>query len=177
MQLTVTSVWTSPQKYKLVFPDIYNDIISTSLLFPFSIDNELVCDCRLAWIFDLRNRTLHYELQEKLAEIDCKMKAKEKPPGGRVRDAVDQNLAGDDDEYPDDESFQDTRPKYTNLLKITQKELPCPQQYRDHFEHPSTREFIGFDISWINSSALRQNVDSIFIFVCTVSTFLVLMLH
>jgi hypothetical protein len=117
-------------------------------------DNEFICDCRLAWIFDLRNRTQNFELKYSLEEIECSMKTKERLAGVRVKVNPNDVLrpANDGVEYYDDESYEEKA--MTQLVQIKQKELPCPHQYREQFEHPSTREFIGIDISsWIGSPA------------------------
>lgn len=119
-------------------------------------DNEFICDCRLAWIFDLKNRTRNFELKYSLEEIECTMKTKERPSGGKIRVNVDdvmkkQVLNDDAVEYYDDESYDEQ--KKTPLTQFKQRDLPCPQEYREQFEHPSTREFIGFDLSWMRSSA------------------------
>lgn len=119
-------------------------------------DNELICDCRLAWIFDLKNRTRNFELKYSLEEVECSMKTKERPSGGKIRVNVDdvmkkQVLNDEVAEYYDDESYDEQ--KKTQLMQFKQRDLPCPQEYREQLEHPSTREFIGFDLSWMRSSA------------------------
>lgn len=85
------------------------------------------------------------------------MKTKDRPPGGRIKvpvnDEMKKQILNDDAEYYDDESYDERRT--SQLLQFKQRDLPCPQQYREQFEHPSTREFIGFDLSWMRSSAGR----------------------
>ena len=126
---------------------------------PSVTDNELICDCRLAWIFDLKNRTKNFELKYSLEEIECIVKTKERPNGGKIRvnadDVMKKQELNDDVEYYDDESYDDQ--KKTPLLQIKQRDLPCPQEYREQLEHPSTREFIGFDLSWMHSSATQTS--------------------
>ncbi|XP_017127384.1 connectin [Drosophila elegans] len=34
-------------------------------------DNKFICDCRLQWIFELRNRTRHLQLRDSLEELQC----------------------------------------------------------------------------------------------------------
>lgn len=118
-------------------------------------DNEFICDCRLAWVFDLKNRTKNFELRYSLEEVECMMKTKERPTAGRIKvnvdDVLKKQVMNDEIEYYEDESIDDKTK--TNLVQIKQRDLPCPQEYREQFEHPSTREFIGFDLSWIRSSA------------------------
>lgn len=120
----------------------------------------------------MRNRTRNFELKYSLGEIECKFKSKDK--SGRMKVVVDQHLTDDEADYSDDESYEE-RPRPVNLLQMTQRELPCPQQYREHVEHPSTREFIGFNLgSWMNSSAERNYVNFIqfLVFLCTTLAFI-----
>lgn len=135
-------------------------------------DNEFICDCRLAWVFDLKNRTKNFELKYSLEEIECMMKPKDRPTGGRIRvnldDVMKKQVLNDETDYYEDESFDDKR---TNLLQLKQRELPCPQQYREQFEHPSTREFIGFDLSWIHSSATKSQKPFAVLFLALITNF------
>lgn len=92
------------------------------------------------------------------------MKTKERPTGGRVKvnvdDVMKKQVLNDEIEYYEDESYDDK--KMTQLLQMKQRDLPCPQQYREQLEHPSTREFIGFDLSWMRSSATKtQNTNRV----------------
>lgn len=152
----------------------------------FVTDNEFICDCRLAWIFDLKNRTRNFELKYSLEEVECTMKTKERPSGGKIRVNVDdvmkkQVLNDEVAEYYDDESYDEQ--KKTPLMQLTQfkqRDLPCPQEYREQFEHPSTREFIGFDLSWMRSSAPQASLHRamsllslalVTHFACTLATF------
>ncbi|KAH8270386.1 hypothetical protein KR018_009307 [Drosophila ironensis] len=34
-------------------------------------DNKFICDCRLQWIFELKNRTRHLQLRDSLEELTC----------------------------------------------------------------------------------------------------------
>lgn len=101
------------------------------------------------------------------------MKTKERPSGARIKvnadDVMKKQILNDDGEYYDDESFDDKRS--TQLMQIKQRELPCPQQYREQIEHPSTREFIGFDLSWIRSSATTNKHMTTILFLALVTHF------
>lgn len=103
----------------------------------------------------MKNRTANFELRYSLEEVACTMKTKERPMGGRIKVPVDdvmkKQILGDEIEYYEDESYNDKQT--TQLVQIKQKDLPCPQEYREQLEHPLTREFIGFDLSWMGSSA------------------------
>lgn len=135
-------------------------------------DNEFICDCRLAWIFDLKNRTKNFELRYSLEEIEC-TKTKDKPSGGRIRvnadDVMKKQILNDETDYYDDESFDEK--KTTQLFQFKQKELPCPQQYREQFEHPSAPQFIGIDFSWIHSSATKSHNSFIFLGLALITHF------
>lgn len=119
--------------------------------------NEFICDCRLAWLFDLKNRTKNFELRYSLEEVEC-IKTKDRPSGGRIRvspdDVMKKQVLNDDPDY-DYESENFDEKKTTQLFQFKQRELPCPQQYREQFEHPSAPQFIGIDFSWIRSSATK----------------------
>lgn len=109
------------------------------------------------------------------------MKTKDRPTGARIKvnadDVMKKQILNDDGEYYDDESYDDKRS--TPLMQFKQRDLPCPQQYREEVEHPSTREFIGFDLSWIRSSSAttNQHMTSILFlalithFACTLAAF------
>lgn len=114
-----------------------------------------------------------------MEEIECRMKTVKLAP--KIKVNVDDVLNKDDIEYYEDESYDDK--KFTSLLQMNAKDLPCPKQYIEQIEHPSTREFIGFDLSWIRSAATTTNhiasyhvISIIFIalmsqFACTLAAF------
>lgn len=136
---------------------------STKLFSLFCVtDNEFICDCRLAWIFDLKNRTKNFELRYSLEEVECMMKTKERAIVAHVKVSVDdvmkKQILTDEIEDYEDESYDEKRT--TQLLQIKPKDLPCPQQFREQLEHPSTREFIGFDLSWIGRSSATKEQTS-----------------
>jgi hypothetical protein len=143
-------------------------------------DNEFICDCRLGWIFDLKNRTKNFELRYALDTVEC-IKTKDRPSGGRIRvnddDVMKKQTLNDETDYYEDESYDEK--KSTPLLQFTKKDLPCPQQYREQFEHPSAPQYIGFDLSsWIRSSASNSQWSSAVLclalithFACTLAAF------
>lgn len=119
----------------------------------------------------MRNRTINFELKYDLGEIGCKFKSKDnKPMAGKMKIVVDQQDNEDEDDYSDDESYEE-RPKPTNLLQLTKRELPCPQQFRENVENPSMREFISSKIgNWIGNSAKRNNdVNSMLLIIFTLN--------
>ncbi|CAO1415993.1 unnamed protein product [Diamesa serratosioi] len=137
-------------------------------------DNNFICDCRLSWIFDLKNRTKNFELKYSLEEIECMMKTKERQVTHKIKvnydDEMKKQILSDetDTEYYDDEIYNEQ--KTSNLLQLKQKDLPCQKGFIEALEHPSTREFIGFDISWMHSSAIKTTTS---IFVVLISQFAV----
>jgi hypothetical protein len=94
-----------------------------------------------------------------LEEVECRKPRDEKPS----LDVGYENVLKQQNDYSDDESNNDD--EKVNLLTLQKRELPCPQEYREQFEHPSTREFIGFDLSWIRSSATKICSQSLWILV------------
>lgn len=88
--------------------------------------------------------------------------SKDRPPGTRIKvnadDVMKKQILDEETEYYDDESNDEKR--MTSLMQLKQRDLPCPQEYRELFEHPSTREFIGFDISgWISRSTAIKTAN------------------
>lgn len=91
------------------------------------------------------------------------MKTKERPTAGRIKvnvdDVMKKQILNDESEYYEDE-INDEKTRI-QLMQMKQRDLPCPQEYREQFEHPSTREFIGFDLSWMRSSATKYTKNHV----------------
>lgn len=108
------------------------------------------------------------------------MKTKERQVTHKIKvnydDELKKQILSDetDTEYYEDEIYNEQ--KTTNLLQLKQKELPCQKGFIEALEHPSTREFIGFDISWMHSSATRitTSTTKTHINILTTSIFVVL---
>ncbi|CRK99188.1 CLUMA_CG012497, isoform A [Clunio marinus] len=118
-------------------------------------ENKLICDCRLGWVYDLRNRTKSFQLKYSMEEVECIMNTKNHRKGVRVSVNVDDSTrkkySDDDPNYYEDERMDDKN--MSNLLLIKANDLPCPKQYIQQFAHPSN-QYIGFDLShWIRSSS------------------------
>lgn len=118
-------------------------------------------------------------MKYKLEEIECK-KPKETKPSVDVGIENVQKIQSD---YYDEEQLNNVEEKAFHLLQLKNTDLPCPQEYREMFDDPSTREFmsIGFDIShWISSTGSRSAGFSLWIlilalisqFSCTFAAFL-----
>lgn len=140
--------------------------------FLFQIENDLICDCRLSWLIELKNQTKNDELRQSLEDIECLLKkskdsfqktskishnAIERPP----QDAEDET------EYYDDEPDGKT----CQLMKLKPSGLPCPEEASDPTELPLSRESIGFDMSWVKvvsstSSTLRTSLCTLLLFGC-----------
>lgn len=122
----------------------------------------------------MKNRTKNFELRYSLEDVECRKPRNEKPS----LDVGYENVLKAQTDYNDDESNDDEK---INLMSLQKRDLPCPQEYREQFEHPSTREFIGFDLSWIRSSGHKVCHAPLWIFIisalmstsyCTLKTLL-----
>jgi hypothetical protein len=71
-----------------------------------------------------------------------------------VDDVMKKQILNDESDY-DYESENVEEKKTTQLSQFKQRELPCPQQYREQFEHPSAPQFIGLDFSWMRSGTTK----------------------
>lgn len=135
------------------------------LLYLFRIANDLICDCRLRWVFNLEKHTRNEDLREYLHRIQCI----EQPNTNKKVSSLDENtiqreslgLQDDDAMYYDgmtgygtgnDESIRIKGEHVNNLLKILPEQLPCPQELMAPTELPLQRESIGMDLSWRSNS-------------------------
>lgn len=94
-----------------------------------------------------------------------------------IDDASRQQGVTEEFNYYDDDSYDPN--KVIKLFDIHQRDLPCPQEYREQFEHPATREYISFNFGWLSGSASDiKNTRGILIlalmsqFLCTFAAFL-----
>lgn len=131
---------------------------------PILAANELICDCRLRWVFNLEKYTKNEDLREYLLRIKCYQQTKEK-----VQDLYENNIQKEAHGLQDDDAMyydemagygageRSTRIKgeqVNNLLKMLPEELPCPQELMAPTELPLQRESIGLmDLSWRSSTA------------------------
>ncbi|XP_031766893.2 connectin-like [Galleria mellonella] len=111
-------------------------------------DNPLNCDCRLSWVYLLRNETKHNALLNALEKISCVME----PHGHDGKDKVYNKNLLPDDSY----DYYDTNNNdYNNFIKPTNNEgkklinipidaLPCPKEIMKSIEetygHPVQNE-------------------------------------
>ncbi|XP_044254376.1 connectin [Tribolium madens] len=124
-------------------------------------DNKFVCDCRLAWLHNLRNETKNPSIRNTLDEITCYMESAGQslaqgtlPSSTTAPRAVDNQFPENAEDYKYDyetveydndiyDQQQDSSlnyvtasgpkdPRKRHLFEIPLQELPCPQQ-----EHPT----------------------------------------
>lgn len=133
-------------------------------------ENDLICDCRLSWLIELKNQTKNEQLKEALDAIECSLKKQLKDPmqhhhkASRIsHNAIDQPhqvTAEEDPEYYDDEPDGKT----FFLTSLTATKLPCPTDESDPTELPLSRESIGFDMSWVKvvtSSSSHHQISAL----------------
>lgn len=126
------------------------------------IGNELTCDCRLRWVFELSKNTKNEVLREALHRIQCVLQQgnKEHEPIDYFENAIAKQAHSvqDDDApgYYDEngynpmlDSVKINSGHLNSVLKMTPEQLPCPQEYSEPTELPLQRESIGLmDLSW-----------------------------
>lgn len=123
-------------------------------------------------MFDLRNRTQNFQLKYSLENIECMIRTKE--PQVKARVVIDevskqQKVTEEFNYYDDDDNYDPNR--VIKLLDMHQRDLPCPQQYREQFEHPSTREYIGFNFGWLSGSAIDVRITKWILILALMSQF------
>lgn len=141
-------------------------------IFLFPTENDLICDCRLSWLIELKNQTKNDDLRLSLEEIECLLKKPKdafQKTSKILHNAIDRppQDAEDETEYYDDEPDGKT----IQLMKLKSSNLPCPEEASDPTELPLSRESIGFDMSWVKvvtstSSTLRISICSLLLIVC-----------
>lgn len=119
-------------------------------IFLILIENRLVCDCRLKWVFDLRRKTKFDDMRQSLQRIECHY--------DDASNIVDNTLLhqpphgpNDDGQYEDEPAYEAdlSRGNVIQLLRFGEEQLPCPQRLiSDPTELPLPRESIGMDLSW-----------------------------
>ncbi|XP_058823714.1 connectin [Topomyia yanbarensis] len=154
--------------YSHIVPLMDNLVNSSALL---SIrDNRFVCDCRLAWVYDLSNRTRNEDLKENLHAIECTLGAKKnyystgaQQTQSTLDNAFSENEFDEEGDYIEDaaldnESTIDEKPEIVSLFKLGKEQLPCPEELVGPTDGPNPRESKGLlDLPWGHSgvSAIR----------------------
>lgn len=171
--------------YNHIVPLMDNLVNASSLL---SVrDNRFVCDCRLAWVYDLSNRTRNENLREKLHAIECTLGRSD---GGTAQQQQQQDSSatsfmdaefddeGDyiEDAAQDNESTVEEKPEVVNLFRLGKEHLPCPEELVGPTDGPNPRESKGLlDLPWGHSgvSAVRPSGSSSALLVLCVAATLV----
>lgn len=124
---------------------------------PLIADNKLICDCRLGWLFELRNRSKNARVHDILEHLTCVLFDKSSDDrsagtqfGGDL-DSGDRNRNRIGDDYFADE-FSRRREDAAgtasgsvgSLFSVSMEELPCAQSLIDATDFPMSRESIGF---------------------------------
>lgn len=129
--------------------------------------NPFVCDCRLNWIYDLRNRTKNIDLRRSLDRMTCTLdkllyeQAKHTRSNNKFN--FDHRVYNDDnlDNYDNELNVFDDLQKsiegnaMIELRKINVEHLPCTEELSDPTELPLSRESIGMDLSWLSGNGMR----------------------
>ncbi|ETN64619.1 reticulon/nogo receptor [Anopheles darlingi] len=158
--LNLDSNHLTTMTYGHIVPLMDNLVNSSALL---SLrDNHLICDCRLAWMYDLNERTRNEELRENLKSIECMMglPAAEEPTAHSPLASMNEfGQLDDDGDYIDDSASENDalaheQPQIVNVLKVGREELPCPEELAGPTGDPNPRESKGlFNLPWNNSAA------------------------
>lgn len=120
----------------------------------YSIENRLVCDCRLKWVFDLRKKTKFDDMRTSLQRIECHYDDASNNQLGIVDNTLlhqPPHGPNDDGQYEDEPAYDAdlSRGNVIQLLRFGEEQLPCPQRLiSDPTELPLPRESIGMDLSW-----------------------------
>ncbi|XP_067012002.2 connectin [Anabrus simplex] len=124
--------------------------------------NRFTCDCRLSWMYQLRNETPNEQVRNALEELTCILKepldyeasptadtTTESTVRDFVRDEPDEDLSYDDeDTLPEDDETATSLPDYRrHLFQIPPQMLPCPEELhaaQDTTEQPYLTSDYGY---------------------------------
>ncbi|XP_059619564.1 connectin-like [Phlebotomus argentipes] len=112
-------------------------------------ENKFICDCRLAWMFDLRNNTNNTKLRLSLRDLECTL-----DPSRTSIQVVSRGKAKDE-YYTEEEDtveanevvipkshIDDQGPRAVRLLSLRKNQLPCHQELQFPTELPKPQESI-----------------------------------
>ncbi|CAB3247066.1 unnamed protein product [Arctia plantaginis] len=108
--------------------------------------NPLTCDCRLSWIYTLRNETRDFTLKQALEKISCITDPVERQLNDQEdNENINDNAVLDETyEYYDKNEDYDTKilSKATKLTEIPLETLPCPKELiqTEEYGHPVQNE-------------------------------------
>lgn len=118
----------------------------------FVTGNPLECDCRLSWIYVLRNETKDNTLKHALEKVSCvvdtPLERRLGEPDDVHLEAEENVLADDNYDYYDKDEYNDKIKHKTNKTKkltdIPLEMLPCPKELMEKIEesygHPVQNE-------------------------------------
>lgn len=123
---------------------------------PSSTDNELICDCKLNWLIELRNRTRSQQTQQSLDHLKCLLAAGNNIPEELLLNAIQPiSGGGGSSDYISDEILADSdgeevrsvvdlgEGSLINLFML-ENTLPCHGDESDPTSLPMPRESTGF---------------------------------
>ena len=105
--------------------------------------NSFKCDCRLSWIYQLRNETPSEQIRNSLEELTCRLVSEDHDTNDSIDDTTEPphiNSRGYGEDHfggrgfdsdgprgqPDASTPEPTKSKH--LFEIPQEQLPCPEE-------------------------------------------------
>lgn len=152
-------------------------------------ENQFVCDCRLTWIYDVRNRTKNFDLRRTIDRITCRMDNDHSlyKFNNKYNTNIRRTAAHEYDDFGNDLSHS---PAYgvngghhqqhdfpedhriVPLMSIGIEHLPCVEEMTDPTELPLSRESIGMDLSWLSGHGYRITGNICITFGLLIATFM-----
>ncbi|XP_055698112.1 connectin-like [Phlebotomus papatasi] len=157
------------------FLPIWDNLLSEDSVLGIS-DNRFICDCRLRWIFELKNRTRNDDLRRSLQDVDCILFDKNSVPEEIFTNAVKEKNDRVPGDYYDDAGYDAQEDTFVfdnrdiddgqkvQVLRFEAENLPCPEELNDPTEVPMSRESIGMVDMGLRSSAVSWTLVAASIF-------------
>lgn len=120
-----------------------------NLIQPLVPGNPLSCNCRLSWIYALRNETKDTTLRHALEKVSCIAETTpDRHSNNEEEDNDNANVLSDDsyDYYDKNEEYNEVKAKSAakKLIDIPLETLPCPkeimQSIEESYGHPVQNE-------------------------------------
>ncbi|KAJ8720355.1 hypothetical protein PYW07_012398 [Mythimna separata] len=136
--------------YETVRPVVENDKSASTAVY--LEGNPLSCNCRLSWIYALRNETQDSTLRNALEKVSCVTDLTQSVTADRhLNDQEDKEIAKDNtltddtyDYYDKNEDYTERKftKKATKLTDIPLETLPCPKELMqtEEYGHPVQNE-------------------------------------